>query len=105
MTMNPAIDEIPLAQPVLGREEEDLVLEVLRSGSLSLGPTGPRFERDFAQFVGAPHASAVSSGTAGLHLAIRAAGVTDGDDARPHRLVRRDEHLGDDRRGAERHRR
>jgi perosamine synthetase len=80
MNMNPAIDEIPLAQPVLGREEEDLVLEVLRSGSLSLGPTGPRFERDFAQFVGAPHASAVSSGTAGLHLAIRAAGVTDGDE-------------------------
>jgi perosamine synthetase len=74
------LDEIPLAQPVIGQEEEDLVLEVLRSGYLSLGPTGPRFERDFAAFVGAPHASAVSSGTAGLHLAIRAAGVKDGDE-------------------------
>jgi perosamine synthetase len=72
--------EIPLAQPVIGREEEELLLEVLRSGYLSLGPTGPRFERDFAAFVGAPHASAVSSGTAGLHLAIRAAGVKDGDE-------------------------
>ncbi|MCW3038985.1 MAG: DegT/DnrJ/EryC1/StrS family aminotransferase [Solirubrobacterales bacterium] len=74
------LEEVPLAQPVLGREEEELVLEVLRSGYLSLGPTGPRFERDFAAFVGAPHASAVSSGTAGLHLAIRAAGVSEGDE-------------------------
>jgi perosamine synthetase len=69
-----------MAQPVLGTEEEELVLEVLRSGYLSLGPTGPRFERDFAAFVGTPYASAVSSGTAGLHLAVRAAGVKDGDE-------------------------
>lgn len=80
MSAEPAQDQVPLAQPVLGREEEELVLEVLRSGYLSLGPTGPRFERDFAAFVGAPHASAVSSGTAGLHLALRAAGVKDGDE-------------------------
>jgi perosamine synthetase len=78
--MSELTDEVPLAQPVLGEEEEALVLEVLRSGYLSLGPTGPRFEQDFAAFVGAPHASAVSSGTAGLHLAIRAAGVKDGDE-------------------------
>jgi perosamine synthetase len=74
------LDEVPIAQPVLGAEEEELLLEVLRSGSLSLGPTGPRFEREFAAFVGAQHASAVSSGTAGLHLALRAAGVKDGDE-------------------------
>ncbi|MCW3014812.1 MAG: Glutamine--scyllo-inositol transaminase [Solirubrobacterales bacterium] len=74
------VDEIPLAQPVLGAEEEELVLEVLRSGHLSLGPRIPAFEEDFAAFIGAPHASAVSSGTAGLHLALRAAGVTDGDE-------------------------
>jgi perosamine synthetase len=72
--------EIPLAQPVLGLEEEELVLEVLRSGQLSLGPRVPAFEEAFAGFVGAPHASAVSSGTAGLHLSLRAAGVTDGDE-------------------------
>jgi perosamine synthetase len=75
-----AAEEVPIAQPVLGAEEEELLLEVLRSGYLSLGPTGPRFEREFAAFVGAPHASAVSSGTAGLHLALRAAGVKDGDE-------------------------
>ncbi len=75
-----AHDEVPLAQPVLGEEEERRVLEVLRSGQLSLGPRVPAFEGAFAAFVGAPHASAVSSGTAGLHLGLRAAGVTDGDE-------------------------
>jgi perosamine synthetase len=71
---------LPLAKPVLGGEEEELIAEVLRSGQLSLGPRVAEFERLFAQFVGAPHASAVSSGTAGLHLALRAAGVGDGDE-------------------------
>src|SRR5947209_16371337 len=69
---------IPLAQPVIGRAEEELVLEVLRSGRLSLGPRLAEFEQAFAERVGAGHASAVSSGTAGLHLALRAVGVTEG---------------------------
>jgi perosamine synthetase len=72
--------EIPLARPVLGEAEERRVLEVLRSGRLSLGPLLGEFERQFAQRIGAPYASAVSSGTAGLHLALRAVGVTDGDE-------------------------
>jgi perosamine synthetase len=71
---------IPAAQPVIGPEEEAAVLEVLRSGQLSLGPRVPEFERRFAQRLGVAHASAVSSGTSGLHLAIRAVGVTDGDE-------------------------
>jgi perosamine synthetase len=71
---------IPLAQPALGTKEEELVLEVLRSGRLSLGPMVPRFEEGFAHRLGARYASAVSSGTAGLHLALRAVGVTDGDE-------------------------
>jgi perosamine synthetase len=71
---------IPLARPVLGDRENELVLEVLRSGQLSLGPRVPAFEAAFAAQVGAPYASAVSSGTAGLHLALRAVGVTDGDE-------------------------
>ncbi|HEX3510766.1 MAG TPA: DegT/DnrJ/EryC1/StrS family aminotransferase [Solirubrobacteraceae bacterium] len=76
----PPASAIPLARPVLGEEEERAVLEVLRSGQLSLGPRLGEFERAFAAFVGAPHACAVSSGTAGLHLALRAAGVRDGDE-------------------------
>jgi perosamine synthetase len=75
-----ATDVIPLARPVLGPEEESAVIEVLRSGDLSLGPRVPAFEREFAEWVGAPHASAVSSGTAGLHLALRAVGVSRGDE-------------------------
>ncbi len=75
-----AQDEVPLAQPVLGSAEEDAVTRVLRSGRLSLGPLLGAFEERFAAFVGAPLASAVSSGTAGLHLALRAAGVRDGDE-------------------------
>lgn len=71
---------IPVAKPVLGEREEELVLEVLRSGWLSLGPRVPAFEEAFAARVGAKHASAVSSGTAGLHLALRAAGVGEGDE-------------------------
>lgn len=71
---------IPLARPVLGSEEEQAVIEVLRSGTLSLGPKVQEFERLFAAQVGARHASAVSSGTAGLHLALRAVGVKDGDE-------------------------
>ena len=55
-------------------------MAVLRSGQLSLGPRLAEFERAFAARVGAPLASAVSSGTAGLHLALRAVGVGDGDE-------------------------
>ncbi|HVE67403.1 MAG TPA: DegT/DnrJ/EryC1/StrS family aminotransferase [Solirubrobacteraceae bacterium] len=71
---------IPLARPVLGEQEEARILEVLRSGRLSLGPRLGEFEAAFAARLGVAHASAVSSGTAGLHLALRAAGVTDGDE-------------------------
>jgi perosamine synthetase len=71
---------IPLARPVLGEAEERAVIEVLRSRELSLGPRLGEFERRFAERIGAPLASAVSSGTAGLHLALRAVGVGEGDE-------------------------
>jgi len=73
-------EQIPLAQPILGAEEERAVIEVLRSGRLSLGPKLAEFESLFAAAVGARHASALSSGTAGLHLALRSVGVSDGDE-------------------------
>jgi perosamine synthetase len=73
-------ERIPAAQPVIGERERELVLEVLDSGQLSLGPRLPQFERSFADWLGVEHASAVSSGTAGLHLAVRASGIERGDE-------------------------
>ncbi|MEA2272549.1 MAG: perosamine synthetase [Solirubrobacteraceae bacterium] len=75
-----AEDVIPLARPSLGKAEEDAVIEVLRSGQLSLGPRVTAFEDAFASRLGVAHASAVSSGTTGLHLALRAVGVEAGDE-------------------------
>ncbi|MGZ5334221.1 MAG: DegT/DnrJ/EryC1/StrS family aminotransferase [Solirubrobacterales bacterium] len=72
-------EQIPLARPELGEREEELVLEVLRSGRLSLGPMLDRFELDFASWLGSDDAIAVSSGTAALHLGVRALGWGPGD--------------------------
>ncbi len=66
--LSTGLREIPLARPLLDEREEELVLEVLRSGRLSLGPTIDRFEELLAERIGAPYVAAVSSGTAGLHL-------------------------------------
>jgi perosamine synthetase len=71
---------IPLAKPLITEREEQLVLDTLRSGRLALGPRLASFEAAFAAAGGVSHVSAVSSGTAGLHLAIRAAGIERGDD-------------------------
>jgi perosamine synthetase len=75
-----AFEPIPLAQPDIGAREEELVLEVLRSGRLSLGSMGQRFERAFAEFLGVEDAVAVSSGTAALHLGVRQLGWGPGDE-------------------------
>jgi perosamine synthetase len=72
--------DIPLAKPEIGGREEELVAEVLRSGRLSLGPMGERFEREFAAWLGVEDAVAVSSGTSGLHLGVRALGWGQGDE-------------------------
>jgi perosamine synthetase len=77
---DPAFEPIPLSGPELDGREEELVLEVLRSGRLSLGPMGPRFERAFAAFLGVDDAVAVSSGTAALHLGVRQLGWGEGDE-------------------------
>ena len=63
---------LSLARPDIGPEEEDLVLEVLRSGRLSLGPMLERFERNFAEWLGVDDAIATNSGTTALHLGVRA---------------------------------
>jgi perosamine synthetase len=74
------LTEIPLSAPWLGEREEELVVETLRSGRLSLGPMVDRFERALAERAGGRHVAAVSSGTAGLHLAVRLAGLGAGDE-------------------------
>jgi len=73
-------DQIQLARPELGAREEELVLEVLRSGRLSLGPMGKRFERDLAAWLGTEDAVAVSSGTTALHLGVRQLGWGRGEE-------------------------
>ncbi|HRV60736.1 MAG TPA: DegT/DnrJ/EryC1/StrS family aminotransferase, partial [Solirubrobacterales bacterium] len=78
--MSEDLPPLDLARPEIGPEEERLVLEVLRSGRLSLGPMLERFENDFAEWLGVDDAVAVSSGTAALHLGVRAFGWGPGDE-------------------------
>ena len=68
-------DRVKFHIPSVGKEEEDAVLEVLRSGWLTTGKKVREFEENFATFVGAKHAIAVSSATAGLFLSLKALGV------------------------------
>lgn len=74
------MQSVPMSGPDIGEREIELVNQVLRSGWLSLGPLAPRFEQAVADYLGVRHAVAVSSGTAGLHLAMIAAGVGAGDE-------------------------
>jgi perosamine synthetase len=74
------VTRVPLSRPYIDERDEELVLDVLRSGRLSLGPAIDRFEELFAERVGAPYAAAVSSGTAGLHMLCHIAGVEPGDE-------------------------
>jgi perosamine synthetase len=71
---------IPLARPSIDAREEELVLDVLRSGSLALGPMYQRFEEGFAAATGRRFAVACSSGTAGLHACMARLGIGPGDE-------------------------
>jgi len=71
---------VPFAPPAIGQEEIDAAVAALRSGWLSAGPRVSEFERAFSAYVGAPHAVAVNSCTAALHLALLASGVGPGDE-------------------------
>jgi perosamine synthetase len=73
-------EQIGLSAPYVDETEEQALLEVLRSGRLAFGPMIERFERDFAERVGAPYVATVSSGTAGLHLCVKLAGISPGDE-------------------------
>jgi perosamine synthetase len=71
--------QIPMSEPDITEQELTAVQDVLRTPILALGPRAALFERKIAERAGAPHAVAVSSGTAGLHLCMIAAGVGEND--------------------------
>jgi dTDP-4-amino-4,6-dideoxygalactose transaminase len=71
---------LPLTDIALSEEDIEAFLGVLESGWLTMGPRTREFETVFAERFGAPHAVAVSSGTAALHLALLAAGIGEGDE-------------------------
>ncbi len=74
------IQPIPVAKPILDEREVDAVRRALLSGWVTQGPEVAAFEAEFADYVGAAHACAVSNCTTALHLALRAVGVGGGDE-------------------------
>lgn len=72
---------IPFHVPSIGEEEIEEVADTLRSGWITTGPKTARFEADFARYLGARHALAVNSATAGMHLALAALDLGPGDEA------------------------
>jgi dTDP-4-amino-4,6-dideoxygalactose transaminase len=76
MTVRP---RIPMSSPDITAAEVEAVKRVLQTPYLSIGPRIAEFEERFAAYIGAHHAVGVSSGTAGLHLCVIAAGVSEGD--------------------------
>jgi dTDP-4-amino-4,6-dideoxygalactose transaminase len=78
MSDSSEIPPVPFSRPCIGREEEEAVLEVMRSGWLTTGAVTAKFEEEFARAVGSKHALALNSATAGLHLALEALGVGPG---------------------------
>ena len=73
-------DSIPLSAPEVSPEDRRAVLEVLSGRTLSLGPRLPAFEEALAEAAGTRYAVAVNSGTSALHLAVKAAGISEGDE-------------------------
>ena len=73
-------DFLPFHRPLIGAEEESEVIQCLRSGWITTGPRTQEFERAFADYIGCRHAIGLNSCTAGLHLALVALGIGEGDE-------------------------
>ncbi len=80
MLKTETISNLPMARADLDASDVEAVVAVLRSGRLALGPAAEAFEAAVRAYVGVAHAVAVSSGTAALHLAVRACGLGPGDE-------------------------
>lgn len=80
MTPSPPLPQIPVARPLLDEEEADAVRRVILSGWVTQGPEVAAFEKEFAEFVGAPFACATSNCTTALHLALLALDICPGDE-------------------------
>jgi perosamine synthetase len=76
----PVTGMIPVARPYIGAEEEQAVVEVLRSGWVTQGPRVSEFEEKFSEYIGCAHSIAISSCTTALHLSLLAIGVGPGDE-------------------------
>ena len=72
--------KVPIAKPIIGDEEIENVVEVMKSGMIAQGPKVEEFEQKFAEWVGADYGIAVNSGTAALHTALLACGIEEGDE-------------------------
>ena len=71
---------IPIARPCVGQEEADAAARVITSGMLASGQEVTHFEKEFAEFIGTPHAVATSNGTTALHVSMAALGIGPGDE-------------------------
>jgi perosamine synthetase len=76
----PVTAMIPVARPYIGAEEEQAVIDVLRSGWVTQGPRVAEFEKKFSEYIGCDHSVAISSCTTALHLALLASGIGPGDE-------------------------
>ncbi|MBU4205070.1 DegT/DnrJ/EryC1/StrS aminotransferase family protein, partial [Patescibacteria group bacterium] len=72
--------KIPLSKPDIKESDKKEVLKVLKTDFLSLGPKLKKFEKEIAKFAGVKYAVGVNSGTAALHLIVRALGLKEGDE-------------------------
>ena len=72
--------KVPIAKPIIGEEEIENVVEVLKSGMIAQGPKVEEFEKKFAEWVDADYGIAVNSGTAALHVALLSCGIDKGDE-------------------------